>query len=157
MCMHHLLYRTPPWFYEGAAEYFAACHKGNGWFTFHDAETSVKDYLRSKLAPGKDGRFVVTPVADALAFDHQAWIKATSRAFPGEQVRPYATSLLLAHYHFHGGNPRREKVAAYLRKIHALAPRQSPPPFPAEDARDIEARLIKFWGPKGINLVFAKP
>ncbi|MEO1837060.1 MAG: hypothetical protein ABGZ49_16385 [Akkermansiaceae bacterium] len=157
MSMTGILWRLPPWFFEGTAEYFAICHQGDGWYLFRDLESMIRDHLRVALAVNKVGdNYHLLSVEKVLKVDHQGWLAETQNEFNGNPYLPYATGLLLAHYHFHGGRARRETVATHLSKLHALDRRAKTPAFPHEDGKLIEERLVKFWAPKGLHLVFGE-
>lgn len=155
MSMGGILWRIPPWFSEGVAEYFAVCHRGDGWYMFRDVESSIRDHLRFAAgANKKDGKFQLLSVEKILNLDHEGWLATAQDELNGNAYLPYATALLLVHYHFNGGGARREKVAAHLTKLHGLSNRTRTPVFPTEDAKVIQERLVKFWGPKGLHLAF---
>ena len=42
----------------------------------------------------------------------------------------------------------------HFRSLHGLSNRTRTPVFPTEDAKVIQERLVKFWGPKGLPLAF---
>lgn len=155
MTMQGFLMRTPPWFYEGVAEYFAVCHQGNGWYLFRDLQTQIRDHFRKSYSTDEGGRFVMPPVSDILDLDPQEWMKWVANLGP-DSYRPYGMALLLTHYYFHGGEVRKEKLAAHLSEIKHVRRRDRLPEFPIQDPEEIQKRLANFWGPKGVNLVFRK-
>ncbi len=152
--MSGLLRHLPPWLSEGIAEYIAVCHKGNGYYTFHDVGTSVRDRIRDTLGTVREGEVRVLPVAEVTGFNQEGWMKATRSFANGNPYLPYATALLLAHYHLNGGQLRREKIANYLKTLHGLGSRDAAPAFGTENPADIETRLAKYWKPRGLNLEF---
>jgi len=154
MSMHGILIHTPPWFYEGFAEYISACHKNNGRYTFHDVGTSIRDRIRKLIGTTEDGTISLLPVEKILALDHQAWVDTAHEEINGNAYLPYGTALLLVHYHLNGGQARRKMSAAHLKKIHGLRFSDKTLPFLTDKATEIEARLVKFWGPRGLTLVF---
>ena len=155
MAMQGYLSRTPPWFYEGAAEYFAVCHQGNGWYMFRDMPSQIRDHFRKSYRTNEAGQFLLPPVAEVLALDPRGWMELLSRLGQNSYL-PYGTALLLAHYHFNGGKARRDQLAAHLEKIRGINRRDRLPEFPVEEGARIQEKLIRFWGPKGLNLVFRK-
>ena len=157
MSMAGILQRLPPWFSEGVAEYFAVCHQGDGWYLFRDLESLVRDHLRWAVSRNKVGEtYHLVPVGTLLGLDHPGWLRTAQTQFEGNAYRPYATALLLAHYHFHGGAARRDQVAAHLRKLHRLSPRSPTPDFPTEKADEIQRRLMKYWSSRGLQLAFTE-
>ena len=98
--------------------------------------------------------FHLLPVDRILQLDHKGWIKSSQNQPGGNAYLPYATALLLVHYHLHGGRERRAKTAAHLDKIQNLSPRNDPPSFPTENPTLIQTRLVKYWSSRGLQLVF---
>lgn len=157
MSMAGILWRLPPWFFEGTAEYFAVCHQGDGWYMFRDIDRMIRDHLRRALAVNKVGeKYHLVSAEKVLKYDHRAWLAETRNEFNGNAYLPYATGLLLAHYHFHGGQARRDTVASHLTKLKTLGRRTKTPPFPTGSGKEIEERLVKYWSQKGLHLVFEK-
>ena len=157
MSMDGILPRLPPWFSEGVAEYFAVCHQGDGWYLFRDLESLLRDHLRWAVSRNKVGeKYHLVPVGTILGLDHPGWLKTAQTQFEGNAYRPYATALLLAHYHFHGGATRRRQVTTHLQKLHKLSPRSPTPAFPTEKAAVIETRLVKYWASRGLQLAFTQ-
>lgn len=155
MSMAGLLWRIPPWFSEGAAEYFSVCHQGGGWYMFRDLESTIRDHLRYAAGKNKVGeKYHLLGVEKILKLDHKGWLESATVQISGNAYLPYATALLLTHYHFHGGAERRKKVADHLTKLHNLDPRTPTPAFPTEDGKEIQKRLVKYWAPRGLQLVF---
>ena len=151
------LWRLPPWFTEGIAEYFSVCHQGNGWYLFRDLESLIRNHLRHAVSRNKVGQhFHLIPVSSILGLNHQGWIKASQNQPGGNAYLPYATALLLVHYHLHGGAERREKTSAHLQKIQNLSPRNTSPAFPTEDAEVIQKRLVNYWSSRGLQLIFSE-
>ncbi len=155
MSMAGLLWRVPPWFSEGTAEYFSVCHQGDGWYMFRDLESIIRNHLRYAVGKNKVGdKYHLIPVDKILNLDHRGWLATATNQSNGNAYLPYATALLLTHYHFHGGAERRKKVADHLAKLHKLDPRTRTPAFPTEDGKEIQKRLVKYWAPRGLQLVF---
>lgn len=153
--MDGILRRVPPWLREGTAEYFASAHKGNGWYTFHDIDTSIRDRIRRAAQPDKSGRVTLPSVGSLLDLDSREWLKACSVTWMNNPFLPYTTALLVTHYHFHGGRDRRDQATAWFEALHELDPRQRTPPFAPGKADEIEKRLKAYWAPRGLNIVFA--
>ena len=147
--------RLPPWFSEGIAEYFSVCHQGDGWYLFRDLESLIRNHLRRAVSRNKVGdHFHLLPVDRILGLDHKAWIKSSQNQPGGNAYLPYATALLLVHYHLHGGKERRAKTSAHLDQIRNLSPREETPVFPSEDPSVIQKRLVDYWSSRGLQLVF---
>ena len=155
MSMNQLLWRVPPWFSEGTAEYFSICHQGDGWYLFRDLDSMIRDHLRHAVSRNKVGdKYHLLPVAEILKLDHAGWLQTAQNQPSGNAYLPYATALLLTHYHFHGGAARRQKVTEHLTKLHKLSRRARPPAFPTEDPAEIQSRLTKYWAQRGLHFVF---
>jgi len=149
------LWRLPSWFTEGIAEYFSVCHQGGGWYLFRDLDSLIRNHLRRAISRNKVGEhFHLVPVPSILALSHQDWIKVSQSQPGGNAYLPYATALLLVHYHLHGGAERRAKTSAHLAKIQGLSPRNKMPAFPTEDPGFIQKRLVNYWSSRGLQLVF---
>jgi hypothetical protein len=155
LCTHHYLGRTPQWFAEGVCEYLASLHHADGRFDFHNVDRAIRDHLRSRGDPA-DPTIVLTPVASLAGLSGPGWLKLVDRLGPGQSTRPYATALLLFHYHLHGGDARRDALRTRLDRT--LASRRpdidwlAPAEIPA-----IEAALTRYWKPKGLHLRFGNP
>ena len=155
MCMAKILWRLPPRFTEGVAEYFSVCHQGDGWYLFRDLESLIRDHLRHAISRNKVGeKFHLIPVAEILKLDHAGWLKTSQNQFDGNAYLPYATALLLVHYHFHGGADRRAITKVHLSSLPKLS--TATPAFPTESANVIEERLAKYWSSRGLQLVFGE-
>lgn len=156
--MHRLIGRVPPWFSEGCAEYVTAARRSDGRFVFTALEPAVRGHLALYLG-AEAGRFTVAPVAAVMALDGDGWSAHVGGLPEAQRYRPYATSLLLAHYFFHGGDDRRTALRGYLDEVM----RQAGPRHPAEPATvlpspppaELQAKLSAFWGKQGVRLVFA--
>lgn len=151
LCMHRRNAGLPQWLLEGLAEYFACAHAGGGRFEFADMDKAVREHLRSRLSPDDPGITLIA-VAEVSAVDGRGWLRLVGRLPEEERYRVYATSLLLAHYHLHGGARRLETLEKHL----AAAPKErgGGDPGGAGDAAEIQASLVRFWQPKGLTLRF---
>ena len=156
LCMHDLLWRTSPWFFEGLAEYMAAAHTAGGAYDFTRIDSAIRDHVRRNLPPDEDHLILLPPLQEVLTTTSAQWIEGNKRAAGHAIYRPYAASLLLIHYHLHG-TERRKAVDTYLQT--ALAHRDPRRPRPILDVGstiDIQSRLTKFWEPRGLPLQFQK-
>jgi len=152
LCMHDTPHQLPQWLKEGLCEYFAAAYQGAGRFTFNDPERSIREHLRSRFDPG-DPLIQISPVQDIATLNSAEWSRYLTLLPPEERHFPYATGLLLTHYHLHGGPERREKLLAAL----TMNPRDPALPFPeigAENSK-IPEQLQRFWRPKGLQFEVA--
>ncbi len=155
MSMAGILWRLPPWFSEGVAEYFAVCHQGDGWYLFRDLESLIRDHLRHAVSKNRVGKkFHLIPVDEILKLDQPGWLKTSQNQFDGNAYLPYATALLLVHYHFHGGADRRARASVHLSSLPKLS--TATPAFPTEEANVIQKRLVKYWSSRGLQLVFGE-
>ena len=154
--MHGILARSQPWFYEGVAEYIAAAHDTGGRYRFHDIERSIRDHIRNYLPPAKDGTISLPAPSALMPTTGKEWMLSVKNAEGRDAFRPYATALLLAHYHLAGGE-RRAKLATYLSELDAYRDfRQPLPRLQTDDPATIARRLQAFWKPRGLNLRFEK-
>ena len=157
--MHRLIGRLPPWFSEGCAEYVTAARCADGRFVFTAIEPAVRGHLALYLG-AEAGRFTVAPVAAVMALDGDGWSAHVAGLPEAARYRPYATSLLLAHYFFHGGDERRGALRGYLDEVLRPAgprhPAAAAPVLPAPPPAELQAKLSAFWGIQGVRLVFAE-
>ena len=176
LCMHRLNPALPQWLMEGLAEYFSCAHCGGGRFSFTDMDKSVREHLRSRLSP-KDPGIPLVPVADVAGLGGRGWLKLMGSLPEEERYQAYATSLLLAHYHLHGGAQRLDALRKVLEAAkesyrdpqdrdpeggrgwgrHREA--EEPPKdvlLPADSAKTTQASLLRYWKPKGLTLEFTR-
>ncbi|MDA7881397.1 hypothetical protein N9A94_03755 [Akkermansiaceae bacterium] len=157
LCMTNILWRCPPWFHEGVAEYLAAAHIGGGRFDFTEIENAIESRIEKHNPPK-------SPIANALdpsvllTLTERGWHARTKDAVDWEPFEPYTTSLLLIHYAFHGGAERRAEVTAYLKALDEMITRRSPRPvlFEPEQSNEIKKKLTAFWATRGLRLQFTK-
>ena len=152
LCMHRQNAGLPQWLVEGMAEYFACAHEGGGRFSFTDMDKAVREHLRSRLSP-KDPGIPLVAVSDVAELDGRGWLRLIERQPEEERYRTYATALLLAHYHLHGGPQRLEAVKTLLNT--APRGRREVTLLAAEAAGEAQADLSRYWKPKGMALEFA--
>ena len=148
LCMHRVNGRLPHWLIEGLAEYFACAHQGGGRFTFADMDKSVRNHLRSRLSPDDPGIPLVA-VADIVGLHGRGWLRYVEGMAPEERYQSYATALLLAHYHLHGGQSRLDALHKVLEDVEG-----STPLIPAEESARIQSSTSRFWKSKGLTLEF---
>lgn len=151
LCMHRVNQRMPQWFLEGTADYFASAHQGAGRFNFSDMDKSVRDHLRIRLSPD-DPDIPLVPVADLIGLNGRDWLRYIESLPVDERYHAYATALLLAHYHFHGGTVRRDA----LRKALEAQPRRGRISLliPTGAATATQDALLRYWKPRGLSLKF---
>ena len=149
LCMHSVNRKLPQWLVEGIAEYFACAHTGGGRYTFNEIDKSVRDHLRSRLSPDDPG-IPLVPVADLAKLDSHEWLDYVTALPIEERYQAYATALLMAHYHLHGGEQRQATVKAAISAA-ADEPRKE---FPMEDPAKIQENLTRYWKAKGLTLEF---
>ena len=147
LCMHSVNRKLPQWLVEGIAEYFACAHSGSGRYNFNDIDKSVRDHLRSRLSPNDPG-IPLVPVADLAQLDSHKWLDYVTQIGADDRYQAYATALLMAHYHLHGGEQRQALVKA------AIAAEGPGKEFPMEDPAKIQENLTRYWKAKGLTLEF---
>jgi hypothetical protein len=148
LCMHRVNGRLPHWLIEGVAEYFACAHQGGGRFSFADMDKAVRDHLRSRLSPDDPG-IPLVPVADISGLSGRGWLRYVEGMAQEDRYQTYATALLLAHYHLHGGQPRLDTLRTALEDEEGVTVL-----IPEEEAAKIQTSLSRFWKSKGLTLEF---
>ncbi|QJE98397.1 hypothetical protein [Luteolibacter luteus] len=151
LCMHRQNAGLPQWLVEGLAEYFATAHEGGGRFSFADPDKSVREHLRSRLSP-KNPVISVIRVDEVTPVDGRGWIRLVESLPEEERYQTYATALLLAHYHLHGGAERLEALKALLESPHRT--RRGIVLLTPQAAPEAQYHLIRYWKPKGLTLNF---
>ena len=153
LCMHRQNAGLPQWLVEGLAEYFACGHEGGGRFSFADPDKAIRGHLRSRLSP-KNPVVPVISVAEVAPVDGRGWLKLVESLPEEARYQTYATALLLAHYHLHGGPQRLEALKTLLE----AAPRaRRDTVLVSEDAAlETQNNLVRFWKPKGMTLEFRR-
>jgi hypothetical protein len=149
LCMHRVNARLPHWLIEGVAEYFACAHQGGGRFSLADMDKAVRDHLRSRLSPDDPG-IPVVPVGDIASLNGRGWLRYVEGMAQEDRYQTYATALLLAHYHLHGGQPRLDALRKALEGDDG-----STALIPTEEAERIQVSIARFWKAKGLTLEFA--
>ena len=168
LCMHRDLAYLPPWFSEGVAEYITAAHEGRGVYQFSNPSSAIRKRIRHGLPNDKD-QIVLPGIAEVMALNHDAWRKRIENGNPQDFYRSYATSLLIIHTLFHGGEKRREAAKQFLQT-------QKKHPFirdpgsgwaipqwkeaealliPIEERKKLQQRIIDYWRPRGLRLRFS--
>lgn len=152
LCMHRQNPGLPQWLVEGIAEYFACAHSGGGRFSFADMDRALREHLRSRFNP-KSPQIPLIAVADVAGAGYHGWLRMMERLPEPERYRAYATGLLLAHYHLHGGPQRLEA----LKELLDTPPRQRDEVvlIPPDGAATIQLNLVRYWKPKGMTLEFS--
>jgi hypothetical protein len=148
LCMHRINAGLPHWLIEGVAEYFACAHQGGGRFSFADMDKANRDHLRSRLSP-KDPGIPLVPVADIAGLGGRGWLRYVEGMVQESRYQPYATALLLAHYHLHGGQARLDALRKTLEDGAEIML------IPAAQANPIQESITRFWKAKGLTLEFA--
>jgi hypothetical protein len=153
--MHEFLWRTRPWFFEGVAEYFAATHGNAGTFDFTKIEQKVRDRIKKHSDPQIPENRVIK-LSTLLNLDWRGWNQLVAKRENYEVMELYSSSLLLTHFYFHGGEKRRTEVLNFLETAKKVRDHREELPrlLLAEQAGVIEAKLVKYWAPKGLKLQF---
>lgn len=153
LAMHQYGASIPAWLSEGLAEYFAACHLGKGLYDFSQSSRLLKLHIE-KFYPIERFPHLILPSPSSLAGSgSRDWLRNNRTALPEDRYRPYATALLLAHYHLEGGTKRRTQLTDYLN--HVLEKEIHPKPKPLlENPAAVSGQLVNFWKPKGLLLEF---
>lgn len=167
LCMHRYLAYLPPWFVEGVAEYISAAHENKGVYQFSTPSSSIRKRIRQGLPNDKD-EIILPGIAETMALTHKDWGDQIKNGQPENFYRSYATSLLIVHTLFHGGDQRREATRKFLQaqrlRPHYRSPGQSflrprwdkaeTELIPLEERKKLQQRIIDYWRPRGLRLKF---
>ena len=155
LCMHRDLAYLPIWFIEGVAEYFAAAHVNHGVYRFDNIIPSIRDRIKQGIPHEKD-TITLPTVSETMALTPQTWRKSVELGDPKDSYRNYASSLLLVHTLFHGGEKRRQTTRVFLNNIQQrkkLAP-QVELLIPNEQREKLQKRIRNYWRPRGLRIQF---
>lgn len=158
LCMHRKLGRLPVWFTEGTAEYISAAHESGSRYNFSTITESIRKRIKNQLA--NDQQTIRLPsVVATLALNQKSWRKTIQESSPREAYRNYACSLLIVHMLFHGGSKRRQATEAFLEQCSKHTSvnqiyQATESLFPADQCKNLEQKLIKYWRPRGLHLQF---
>lgn len=145
----------PPWLGEGIAEYFSSCHLGKGSYDFSDSRRRIPQHIQ-KFYPVERYPILQLPsLNEVIALQSREWVKGNDQAEPEDRYRPYAVSLLLAHYYLEGGEERRAELGAYFQETLSNRSRENRNFLPTAP-EGLEDKLVGFWKTKGLHLQFAK-
>jgi hypothetical protein len=156
LCMHRDLAYLPVWFTEGTAEYIAASHENKGVYQFSNITSSIRKHILKNLPQDKE--FVVLPgIVETMSLTHKTWKERIETGFAKDHYRSYATSLLIIHTLFHGGEKRLTTTRNFLDQIHARKRHSDPIPvlIPPSDRIKLQEMIIKYWKPRGLRLKFS--
>jgi len=156
LCMHRDLAYLPTWFVEGTAEYLAAMYENRGTYQFSNPSSSIRKRIKQCLPNDKD-EIVIPGIAETMALDSKKWIAKIEKGSPEDFYRSYATSLLIVHTLFHGGEKRREATRKFLHARKKRPPEKGSESIliPLEERKILQQRIIKYWRPRGLRLKFS--
>ena len=153
LAMHQYGGVLPAWLTEGLAEYFAACHTGKGSYDFSQSHRLIRQHI-AKFYPIERYPTLTLPAPNSLVgISPRQWIDLNRITAPENRYQPYATALLLAHYHLEGGIKRRSELATHLKKILQTRQHREVKPL-LQNPNTISKQLTAFWKPKGLTLRF---
>lgn len=152
LAMHQHGY-LPPWLGEGVAEYFSSCHLGKGSYQFSDSCRRIPQHIR-KFYPVENYPVLrLPPLSEVTSRESREWVKANDQAEPEDRYRPYAVSLLLAHYYLEGGVERRRELSQYFQETLTNRSRKNRNLL-ATVPVGLEEKLTSFWKPRGLLIQF---
>ena len=168
LCMHSILGYLPPWFSEGTAEYLTATHESKGVYQFSNPSSSIRRRIRTSL-PNDKGEIILPSIAETMTLSHKEWGDRIKKGQPKDHYRSYATSLLIVHTLFHGGEKRREATRTFLKTQHTRPHRIDQEKrirypswneaetllIPLEERKKLQQRIIDYWRPRGLRLKFS--
>ncbi|BDS05781.1 hypothetical protein NT6N_08210 [Oceaniferula spumae] len=155
LCMHRDLAYLPTWFTEGVAEYIAAMHENKGAYQFSNISSSIRRRIKSGLPNDKE-EILLPGIAETMSLTAKDWQERIEQGQIENHYRSYATSLLIVHTLFHGGEKRRTATRQFLEQ------RQKRPPeadaettlIPLAERKKLQQRIIDYWRPRGLRLKF---
>lgn len=157
LAMRHYGGSLPAWLREGLAEYFAACHTGQGRYDFTQSTRLIPQHI-GKFYPAERFPTLLLPDLASLAGGtSRGWLQTNRALAPEERYRPYAAALLLAHYHLEGGTARREVLSDFLQNALAstLANKlRGEKKVLLTQPELVTGQLKTFWKSKGLSLAF---
>lgn len=164
LCMHQWLAKLPVWFTEGTAEYLAAAHQNKGTYQFSNICTTISRHIKRNLPLDKD-TITLPNIKETLNHTRKSWRDRIKNGDPTDHYRSYATSLLLVHTLFHGGQNRRDATSNFLThiqkhyprppiKIQQFAAAQSSTLFPPLKHQQLQQRIVRYWRPHGLHIKF---
>ena len=156
LCMHRNLGRLPVWFTEGTAEYIAAAHENKGAYQFSNITSNIRKHILKNLPLDKE--CVILPgIAETMSLTHRTWKERIETGSAEDHYRSYATSLLIIHTLFHGGDKRLTTTKNFLEQIHARKRHSDPIPVltPPSDRIKLQEMIVKYWKPRGLRLKFS--
>ena len=167
LCMHNILGYLPPWFSEGTAEYITAAHQSKGVYQFSNPSSSIRKRIRKALPNDKD-EIILPSISETMALSHKQWGERIKKGQPNDLYRSYATSLLIVHTLFHGGEKRREATRTFLKtqqqrphrmdqETRIVYPRWDEAEailISPEERKKLQQRIIEYWRPRGLRLKF---
>ena len=158
--MHGNIPKLPPWFIEGAAEYFSAMHSVPvGRYEFHNQGIALKNHLIKNLGlRGSSGRARLPSPDLVFNASPRAWFEDNARG-GADGYHKYATAALLMHYFFVSG-ASAPAMDAYLngikdvgrvRDVNRLAEHML---LRDTTIKEIELKMVKYWKTQGLHLQF---
>lgn len=154
LCNDGILGYVPAWFSEGNAEYITAAFIPKGSYQFKSITDRIKQHARKSLRKQKQIR--VPKLETMLQVSSRDWRVLTSTMEPNEVYHLYCISLILVHHFYHRDPSGRAKANTYIEAC--LARKRSSDPYPeiltVAESKTLEKNLIRYWKPKGINIIF---
>lgn len=156
LCMHGNLGYVPVWFSEGTAEYLSAAHQHQGSYDFKRIHSHIVERIKRHL-PNDPDTIQLPRLDRVMAMDYPAWTDYIKEQAHEDHYRIYATSLLLVHTLFHGGEARREATRRFIADCHDRSRRADAAErlLPAAERKQLQQRIIQYWKPKGLKISFA--
>lgn len=155
LCMHGNLGYVPVWFSEGTAEYLAAAHQHKGNYDFSNIARYIRDRIKNHL-PQEKSVIRLPSIEQTLALNHQSWQQQIRDGKAEDNYRVYASSLLIVHTLFHGGQKRRDATRTFIENCHkrTLRPETTNVLLPKTERNQLQKRIIAYWKPRGLHIEF---
>lgn len=155
LCMHRDLAYLPVWFTEGTAEYLAATHENKGIYQFTNITSLISRHIKRCL-PLDKAEIVLPGIVETMSLTHQSWQQRIKHNPVEDNYRPYATSLLLVHSLFHGGEKRRNNTKTFLENIRKRQPllEQVEILIPAAEREALQKKIVTYWKGRGLRIKF---
>lgn len=143
----------PPWLGEGIAEYFSSCHLGKGSYDFSDSRRRIPRHIQKFYPVERYPVLRLPSLSQVTSRESREWVKGNDEAKPEDRYRPYAVSLLLAHYYLEGGEERRGELARYFQETLTSRNRKKRNLL-ATVPVGLEEKLTNYWKTKGLHIQF---
>ena len=155
LCMHRDLGYLPTWFSEGVAEYIAAAHTNDGVYRFDNITSEIRNRIKAGLPNDKE-HIRMPSVKETMQLTSESWREKLEHGDDADGYRLYASSLLIVHTLFHGGEKRRADTRTFLQNLRPrkLLNQKVELLIPEKDRDQLQQRISNYWRPRGLRIKF---